>query len=204
MGNLGFIAEAQINGQQRSAIGNDLYGAFGSDFISKDGVRLMIVAITKRMWRAVVEATGLGDAFDRLAARENVNLEDEGDRFRVGAALRDLLNLWCADRNYDDIKSAFDQAGVLWSRYQSISEALAHDPRCSPSNRMFAEIDQPGIGRYLTPGSPIEFSQGARQDPRPAPRLGEHTEEILADVLGLAASEIARLHDDGIVASARP
>jgi 2-methylfumaryl-CoA isomerase len=35
---------------------------------------------------------------------------------------------------------------------------------------------------------------------RPAPLLGEHTEQILAEVLGLGATEIARLHDDGIVA----
>ena len=33
-----------------------------------------------------------------------------------------------------------------------------------------------------------------------APLLGEHTEEVLADVLGLSSREIGRLHDDGVVA----
>ena len=201
MGNLGFIAEEQINGSRRSAIGNELYGAFGRDFVTRDGVRIMIVAITKRMWRSLVEATGLASAFDALADRHRVNLDDEGDRFRVSGELRKLLERWCGERAYNEIKPAFDGAGVLWSRYQSVAEALADDPRCSVHNPMFEQIEQTGIGSYLTPGSPIEFSAAPRRSPRRAPLLGEHTEEILADVLGLGAGEIARLHDDGVVAS---
>jgi 2-methylfumaryl-CoA isomerase len=43
--------------------------------------------------------------------------------------------------------------------------------------------------------------QAKRGPVRPAPRLGEHTGEVLAEVLGLSAAEIGRLHDQGIVAS---
>jgi 2-methylfumaryl-CoA isomerase len=50
------------------------------------------------------------------------------------------------------------------------------------------------------PGSPLDFSAVPRVPVAPAPRLGEHTEEILAGVLGLSAAEIGRLHDDGTVA----
>ena len=114
MGHLGFIAEEQINNQPRAAIGNELYGAFGSDFVTKDGVRIMIVAITKRMWRALVEATGLAKQFDQLAQAHDLNLDSEGDRFRVSAELRSLLATWCRERPVDEIKTAFDDAGVLW------------------------------------------------------------------------------------------
>jgi 2-methylfumaryl-CoA isomerase len=54
------------------------------------------------------------------------------------------------------------------------------------------------------PGSPLSFSGSERLPVTPAPALGEHTEEILADVLGLGAGEIGRLHDDGIVAGPAP
>ena len=201
MGNLGFIAEEQINGSHRTANGNELYGALGSDFLTKDGVRIMIVAITKRMWRSLVEATGLASAFDALAEREGVDLDDEGDRFRVSGELCALLDDWCRRRDYHDIKQVLDGAGVLWSHYQSIADSLADDPRCSTTNPMFAEIDQAGIGTYLTPGSPMEFSAVPRHPPRRAPLLGEHTEEILVDMLGLSSGEIASLHDAGVVAS---
>ena len=65
---------------------------------------------------------------------------------------------------------------------------------------MFNLIDQPGIGSYLAPASPLDFSKVPRLPAVPAPRLGQHTDEILQDVLGLSAAEVGSLHDAGIVA----
>jgi 2-methylfumaryl-CoA isomerase len=50
------------------------------------------------------------------------------------------------------------------------------------------------------PGSPLGFSALQREPVTRAPMLGEHTDEILLDTLGLGEGEIARLHDDGVVA----
>jgi 2-methylfumaryl-CoA isomerase len=65
---------------------------------------------------------------------------------------------------------------------------------------MFAEVEHPGVGKYVMPGSPLDFSAVSRVPVRRAPLLGEHTDEVLAQVLGLSSHEIARLHDQGIVA----
>jgi 2-methylfumaryl-CoA isomerase len=65
---------------------------------------------------------------------------------------------------------------------------------------MFARIEHPGSGTYLTPATPLDFSAMPRLAAMPAPRLGAHTDEILAGVLGLPAAEIGRLHDKGVVA----
>ena len=43
--------------------------------------------------------------------------------------------------------------------------------------------------------------QDARGPVAPAPRLGQHTDEVLAEVLGMSSGQIARLHDEGVVAS---
>jgi 2-methylfumaryl-CoA isomerase len=67
---------------------------------------------------------------------------------------------------------------------------------------MFVEVDQPGIGTYLMSGSPLDFSATDRVPPAPAPQLGQHTDEILAGVLGLSPAEIGRLYDGGVVAGA--
>jgi 2-methylfumaryl-CoA isomerase len=50
------------------------------------------------------------------------------------------------------------------------------------------------------PGLPLDFSAAPRQPPRPAPLLGEHTDAVLDQVLGLSSAEIGRLHDERIVA----
>ena len=69
---------------------------------------------------------------------------------------------------------------------------------------MFGTVDHPGIGELLTPASPIRFPTEPPVPPASAPLLGTHTDEVLADVLGLSPAEIGALHDDGLVASAVP
>ena len=74
------------------------------------------------------------------------------------------------------------------------------DPRCSTQNPLFATLEQPGIGSYLVPGSPLQFSAFERPAPRRAPILGEHTDLVLSEVLGLSGAEIGRLRDAHVVA----
>ena len=89
---------------------------------------------------------------------------------------------------------------MSWGPYQTFMELVEHDPRCSTENPMFDEVEQPGIGTYLMPGSPLSFSQFAREPARRAPLLGEHTDEVLSELLGLTDAEVGRLHRDGVVA----
>ena len=61
MGNLGYVAEAALLGQNRPRLGNGLYGAFGGDFETADDRRVMIVAITGGQFRRLVETTGIAE-----------------------------------------------------------------------------------------------------------------------------------------------
>jgi len=91
---------------------------------------------------------------------------------------------------------------VGWGPYQTFALLLAEDSRASTANAMFAEVEHPGIGSLLTPASPLYSSSAERVPALRAPRLGEHTDEILAEI-GLSDSEVADLHDRGIVAGVR-
>ncbi len=200
VGNLGYIGDVLINGTARPAIGNDLYGSFGRDFATADGRRVMIIALTRRQWRAIGEASGLADRLAMIGPMMDVDLDTEAGRYEARDAIGALLARWCASRSLDEIRRAFAGTGVLWGHFQELLQLVRDDPRCSEANPLFAAVDQPGIGRYLIPGLPLDFAAAPRLPPSPAPVLGEHTDIVLSEVLGLSSTEIGRLHDERIVA----
>lgn len=200
VGNLGYVADVQVNGTVRQPLGNDLYGAFGRDFATADGRRAMIVAISDRQWKAIGTATGLSERLAMVGPLMDVDLGTEGGRFAARDAIGAVLAPWVAVRTLEEVRRAFDGSGVLWGPYQDFGQLVAEDPRCGPANPLFQEVEQPGVGRWRMPGVPLAFGAVPRDAVRPAPRLGQHTDEVLAERLNLSSAEIGRLHDAGIVA----
>ena len=113
--------------------------------------------------------------------------------------LRAALEPWFALLSLEEVGARLTEAGVLWGPFRSHSQMVAEDPFCSTANPLFQRIDQPGIGPVLTPGSPLDFTASPRGEVAPGPQLGQHTDEILAEVLGLSDGAIGALHDRGIV-----
>ena len=198
--NLGYVAQAQVLDEGRPPIGNDLYGAFGRDFATADDRRVMVVAISLKQWQALTRATEIDAHLPAIEAALGLDFRDEGDRFRGRDAVGALIAPWVANRRLSEVGAVFDRMGVCWGPYQTFSQLVSDDWRCSPQNPMFRDIDQPGLGTIRIPGTPSAFTATPRVDPRPAPLLGQHTDEVLAEELGLTATEIGELHDRGIVA----
>jgi len=200
MGHLGFIAEAQL-GQRRERVGNYLYGAFGRDFLCADGVRVMVVGLTPKQWRALCEATDQNEDMARLASRLGLDFRKEGDRFRAREEIAESVAGWIASRTLAEVAAAFDAQGVCWSPYQSVQQLVESDAACSAANPLFTLTDQPGVGRILAPGLALDFSAFARAPAQPAPLLGEHTEQVLRELVGISGSEYGKLQDRGVVAA---
>ncbi|MDP9900977.1 CoA transferase [Variovorax ginsengisoli] len=200
MGHLGFIAEAESGGR-RERHGNELFGAFGRDFVCADGERVMVVGLTGKQWRALCDAMALDEAMAALGRRLGLDLRAEGNRFRARAEIAEAVDAWVRARRFADVAATFERHGVCWSRYQTIEQLVRDDPSCSEANPMFTAIEQPGVGRTLAPGIPLDFSAVARQPAGPAPGLGAHTEQVLSELLGVDAAAFGRLHDRGVVAT---
>jgi 2-methylfumaryl-CoA isomerase len=198
--NLGRIAEATLGGEGPERDGNHLYGAFGDDFTTSDGRRVMVVALTPRQWKALVEATGLGETFAGLERLTGEDLGTEAGRFQSRDLITAVLRRWVARRSFSEVRDLFTGTGVSWGPYQTFRQLVREDPRVSTANPLFAEIEHPGVGSYLAPASPLDFAGVGRVPVGRAPVLGEHTEEILADTLGLSEREIGDLFARGIVA----
>jgi len=200
MGHLGYIGEVAINDESRPRFGNDLYGALGRDFVSQDDRRMMIIAITPKQWAGLQRASGLTDAMSSLAQRLGLDLNVEGNRFIARKEIFSLIEQWTSTTPYAAIESALTDNECCWGPYQTVRELVETDIDVSEDNPIFSMVDQPDIGRYLVPGQPMSFSAVEREPARAAPRLGEHTDEILGDLLGLGDAEIGKLHDEGTVA----
>ena len=203
LGNLGIIGDVTLNGNDRAKAGNALYGAYGQDFECADGRRVMVIGLTHRQWRNLLKVTGTEAEMDYLASSLRADFNDEGVRWQYRHKITAVLAQWFAKRRVPEFADAFDKGGITWSEFRSFSRALAEDADLSTANPMFAQVTQPGVGTYLTPGSPMAFSAHDRAEPVRAPMLGEHTEEILADVAGLPDNEIASLFDQGVVGEGR-
>lgn len=200
VGNLGRVAEAQLGGEDQPKDGNYLYGAFGHDFATRDGRRVMVVALTARQWGALREATGLADAVAAIERAVDVDLDLESDRYRARDLLAAVLRPWFAVRDLREVRDAFDGTAVSWAPYQTFSQLVRDDPRCAADHPMWAPVEHPGVGTYLMPASPLAFGAPGDVPVRRAPLLGEHTEEILAQDLGLSDREIGGLARRGVIA----
>jgi 2-methylfumaryl-CoA isomerase len=189
-GNLGLLTEPQVNGTERRRLGNAIYGQYGQDFTSRDGVAFMLVTLTKRHFHDLVEVSGTGAAVSALAESLGVDFTDEGVRYRYRDVLSGLFATWFADHTADEITKALSATSVLFERYRTFAE-VAEDERVT-ANPLFSRLHQEGLGEYLAPGMPTVFD-GTHFAGEPAPQLGGDTAELLTGRLKLSAADIERL-----------
>jgi 2-methylfumaryl-CoA isomerase len=202
LSNLGVLAEAQLLDQDRPSIGNHIYGAFGRDFAAADGQRVMVAAISLSQWKALVKACDIGPAIAQLQQRSGLDFDDEAQRYEGRDAIAALLEPWFAARPRPEAERVLEQHKVCWGRYSTVRELLAADARVSAANPVFERITTPGVGEHLSAGAAVRVGgmERERTTPPMAPRLGDHTDEVLHGVLGLDSGAIGRLHDAGVVA----
>jgi 2-methylfumaryl-CoA isomerase len=202
VGNLGLLAEAQVNHVERERIGNYLYGGFGRDFGTRDQHTIMVVALTARHWTDLMAVTGLAGTVDQLAGILGADFSTDDDRFRYREVVAGLLRPWFASRDADEIERQLADTSVLFSRYRTVADLVGDGLPELSAHPMMAEVDQPGIGRFLAPGSPLDFAGTSARPARTAPVLGQHTQDVLTEILGLSGPELAELGRQRVIGEA--
>ncbi|MBH69015.1 MAG: 2-methylfumaryl-CoA isomerase [Rhodospirillaceae bacterium] len=199
---LGHLAESELMGRSRSADGNHIYGAFGHDFLTKDDRRIMLTALTKAQWRRLKKAVNIEEGSALIESSLGIDLDEEGARYSVRDEIVSLIEPYIRTRDYNVVKDILDANGVLWGPYQTFDELVKKDPRCSIENPLVQKILQKPIGSFPAAGSPLRFQAIENQSIRPAPVLGENTDEVISNILNLPSHTIAELHDKGIISGA--
>lgn len=201
-GNLGLLTEAQVNNVSRDRYGNFVYGVFGKDFATRDGRRIMLVAMTSRHWEELLRLTALTDVVAGLEQQLQVSFTEDVHRFRYREVIVGLLKPWFEDKTLSEVEAALTTTSLLWSRYRNFLEIVEEGRAELEANPMMGVVDQPGVGRFLAPGTPLAMDRYS-SPVSPAPQLGEHTDSVLGEFLDLSPKDLAELHDEGLLRDAR-
>jgi crotonobetainyl-CoA:carnitine CoA-transferase CaiB-like acyl-CoA transferase len=87
-------------------------------------------------------------------------------------------------------------AGVRAMAVQSPEDRVEHDPQLR-ARGFYTELEHPLLGRYKIQGSPFKLSKTPAEISRPAPLIGQHTREVLTELLGLRLQDIRDGYADG-------
>ncbi len=153
----------------------------------------MVVVDTRRDWPKVCRAIGRPDLADdpRYAT-----LEQRLKEGRMGELVR-ICDRIFAGQPMPYWQRALEQADVLYSVVASFDDVVAD--RQMAANGVFVEIDDPVLGRVRSVDTPLKIEGHPKVTRAPAPRLGEHSRAILAEI-GLGEQEIDALAQRGVVA----
>lgn len=158
------------------------------NFATRDGW-IVIFCNKDKFWRDLVEALGVRE----LA--EDARFRTFGDRFAHKDALLPLLHARFATRTTEEWLDRL-RGRVPCAPVNDVRQALA-DPQVLARD-MIVDVQHPDFGPLKEVRSPVR-TEGEIRHPARAPRLGEHTDQILREILSYSDRTIARLRETGVI-----
>ena len=162
---------------------------FGS-FRAADGDVIIAVAnnaLFQRLLRAM----------DQLDLANDPRFESDSARTENATVLRALIEDWTGTRRVEEVVRLLDEAGVPVSPIWSVEQAAASAH--VGFRRLFAEVEHPTAGALRLLEQPVQFSDVPRGALRPPPLFGQHTDEILSELLDMPAARREALRAAGVI-----
>ena len=177
-------------GRVPTKIGNRYEAIYPYDsFQAKDGM--------------VIIACGNDKLYNALKAKLQIpELEDEMfvnniERVKNHVPLKEILEKWTGDKNIDDIVEYLLDGGIPAAPINTI-DRVAKDPHIAQAREMFVDLEHPVAGKMKVTGNQLKFTNNKVQIKTPAPILGQHTQEIFAEMLGIDEKEYKKLGEEGV------
>ena len=144
---------------------------------------------TDEAWRALCLEMG-----DPRWASEERFASVEG-RLAASEELDEAVAAWTRDEECYALMERLQAAGIAAGVAQDVRDLVEHDPHWR--ERQFTELEHPELGVAATHGEPIRLD-GERAGISRSPLLGEHTDQVLREVLGLPDDEVDELYLEGV------
>jgi crotonobetainyl-CoA:carnitine CoA-transferase CaiB-like acyl-CoA transferase len=142
-------------------------------------------------WRRLVDTLG------RPGWATEPQWETATGRRAGEAELERRLTAWTSELEAEDVMTRLQAAGVHAAVVRTMAE-LFSDPQLV-HRRVWRALDHPEIGRHHYKAPPFILSSAAAGPQRPAPCLGEHTRQVLTEILGMSQAEVRSLETAGVL-----
>ena len=152
---------------------------------------LALSVATDDQWRALRQALGEPDW------AMNPELETRAGRRRLHDSIDHELTAWTLGREVEELAEQLRGMGIPASEVANGSTLLQKNPQFQ-ARGYFEATDHPTVGPLPIPSLPFRFASVDRWHRRPAPKLGQHNEEILGGILGLSKENLEELSAQGI------
>ena len=159
-------------------------------FASRDGFLIIAVGNNEQFTRLCL-------LLGRQDLAENPDFDTNQKRVRNRAALIELLEPLVADKTTEEWITLLERENIPCGPISSLDQTFA-DPQVMHRG-MRVELDHALAGKVPVVGSPFKLSESPVEYRYPPPLLGEHTDEILRDLIGMDEDAIDALKADGIV-----
>jgi crotonobetainyl-CoA:carnitine CoA-transferase CaiB-like acyl-CoA transferase len=184
----GAIPIFSYTGRSPSRLGHHTYGP-RSIWPTRDGW-IFINPGEEEQWQRLVELMGNPEwASDDL-------FKDRLSRGRNMDALKALMSDWIAGWKVQDLYQAAQNNRVPFAPINTMRD-LYENPHLKERD-FFVQLDQPGVGKLTLPGMPSRYGATPWSIRRPAPRLGQHSEEVFCNELGVTKDHLNALRNTGV------
>jgi CoA:oxalate CoA-transferase len=189
------MARYLFTGKPARRVGNrhPLSAPFGV-YRAKDG-HFALAVLNRKLFSALANAMGLA------ALGEDDSLATDEQRSAREPELRARIEAWAANLGVDQVVAIIERAGVPVAPLWNIEQAL-ESPQAQARGLLHPVNDERLPGLRL-PVQPVQFGGAAPSVPTRAPALGEHTDELLATLLGLGLDKLAELRAAGVLGAAQ-
>jgi len=180
-----------VSGVAPPRIGNGGNGGGPADLINcADGI-VYITAGTDEHWRLLCELMKRPDLF--TDPRFNSNPKRGANRNELIA----IINQWTMGWKVADFLAALDEVGIPAARYNNLADVWEDEQ--VQHRKLKVIIPHPVSGKVSMIASPLAHMSGSKMRYEAPPTIGQHTDEILRELLKLSGDEIAQLRKSGIV-----
>jgi CoA:oxalate CoA-transferase len=187
---LAVAAEYKVSGIIRGQQGNASYYNYTNCVKASDGWMMLGIS-GNPIWRRFTRAVGREDL------KEDPRLQSDRLRYENRQVIQTVLDEWLKDKTVGEVIRIMEEARVPCSPVNNIVE-MVNDPQVA-AREMLIDVEYPGIGKVPLPGPAIKMSETPGAIEMPAPKAGEHNQEVYSSLLGFDSEQLGKLRAEGVI-----